>query len=52
MKAQLLLIDDSQTQSGQIKTALERLGYSVMHASSGAEGLKRGPSDVVYAWCA
>ena len=40
MKAQLLLIDDSQTQSGQIKTALERLGYSVMHASSGAEGLK------------
>jgi diguanylate cyclase (GGDEF)-like protein len=40
MKANLLLIDDSQAQGGQIKAALERLGYAVTHASSGAEGLR------------
>jgi diguanylate cyclase (GGDEF)-like protein len=40
MKATLLLIDDSQSQSGQIKTVLERLGYAVLSAESGAEGLR------------
>ena len=40
MKAKLLLIDDSEAQSGQIKTALERLGYSVECANSGVEGLR------------
>ena len=40
MKANLLLIDDSQSQSGQIKTVLERLGYTVAVASTGAEGLR------------
>jgi diguanylate cyclase (GGDEF)-like protein len=40
MKANLLLIDDSHAQGGQIKAALERLGYAVTHASSGAEGLR------------
>ncbi|MGC4086925.1 MAG: diguanylate cyclase [Polyangiaceae bacterium] len=40
MKAKLLLIDDSEAQSGQIKTVLERLGYSVECASSGVEGLR------------
>jgi diguanylate cyclase (GGDEF)-like protein len=50
MKAQLLLIDDSQSQSGQIKASLERLGYGVTHASSGAEGLRLArevPPDLV-----
>jgi DNA-binding response OmpR family regulator len=40
MKANLLLIDDSEAQSGQIKATLERLGYSVTCARSGVEGLK------------
>ncbi len=40
MKANLLLIDDSASQSTQIKETLERLGYSVRHALSGVEGLK------------
>ncbi|HWA74191.1 MAG TPA: diguanylate cyclase [Polyangiaceae bacterium] len=40
MKAKLLLIDDSETQSGQIKQSLERLGYTVEWARSGVEGLK------------
>jgi two-component system cell cycle response regulator len=40
MKANLLLIDDSQTQASQIKAALERLGYAVVLAASGAEGLR------------
>lgn len=40
MKANLLLIDDSESQSTQIVVALERLGYSVRRASSGAEGLR------------
>jgi len=40
MKANLLLIDDSEAQSHQIREALERLGYRVTLASSGAEGLK------------
>ncbi|MFZ5891806.1 MAG: diguanylate cyclase [Myxococcota bacterium] len=40
MKAKLLLIDDSEAQSGQIKAALERLGYSVECANSGVEGLR------------
>lgn len=41
MKAKLLLIDDSETQSGQIKQSLERLGYTVEWARSGVEGLKQ-----------
>ena len=40
MKANLLLIDDSEAQSTQITVSLERLGYSVKRASSGAEGLR------------
>jgi two-component system, cell cycle response regulator len=40
VKAKLLLIDDSEAQSGQIKTVLERLGYSVECAHSGVEGLR------------
>ena len=40
MKAKLLLIDDSEAQSGQIKAVLERLGYSVECANSGVEGLR------------
>ncbi len=40
MKANLLLIDDSEVQSSQIIESLERLGYSVQRASSGAEGLR------------
>src|SRR4051812_42355804 len=40
MKARLLLIDDSQTQGGQIKASLERLGYGVTLAATGAEGLR------------
>jgi diguanylate cyclase (GGDEF)-like protein len=40
MKANLLLIDDSEAQSTQICVALSRLGYRVTRASSGAEGLR------------
>jgi len=40
MKATLLLIDDSEAQSGQIATSLGRLGYAVHCARSGVEGLK------------
>jgi two-component system cell cycle response regulator len=40
MKARLLLIDDSEAQSTQIKLSLERLGYQVECARSGVEGLK------------
>ena len=40
MKANLLLIDDSEAQSTQITQTLERLGYSVRRASSGTEGLR------------
>jgi two-component system, cell cycle response regulator len=40
MKANLLLIDDSEAQSNKIKEALERLGYRVTIASSGVEGLR------------
>ncbi|HMI91737.1 MAG TPA: diguanylate cyclase [Polyangiales bacterium] len=40
MKAKLLLVDDNDTQSGKIRSSLERLGYSVECASSGVEGLK------------
>jgi len=40
MKANLLLIDDSEAQRSRITGSLERLGYSVQHASSGAEGLR------------
>jgi len=40
MKANLLLIDDSEVQSSQITESLERLGYAVRRASSGAEGLR------------
>ena len=40
MKASLLLIDDSESQSNQIAGSLERLGYSVRRAASGAEGLR------------
>jgi two-component system, cell cycle response regulator len=40
MKASLLLIDDSESQSNLIRASLERLGYKVTHASSGAEGLQ------------
>ncbi len=40
MKANLLLIDDSESQSNQIREALERLGYQVALASSGVEGLR------------
>ena len=40
MKANLLLIDDSEAQSSQITESLERLGYAVRRASSGAEGLR------------
>lgn len=45
MKAKLLLIDDSETQSGQIKQSLERLGYTVEWARSGVEGLKLARSN-------
>jgi diguanylate cyclase (GGDEF)-like protein len=40
VKAKLLLIDDSETQSQQIRASLERLGYGVECARSGVEGLK------------
>ena len=40
MKANLLLIDDSEAQSNKIKEALERLGYGVTVASSGVTGLQ------------
>jgi two-component system, cell cycle response regulator len=40
MKANLLLIDDSEAQSNKIREALERLGYQVKVASSGVEGLR------------
>jgi two-component system, cell cycle response regulator len=40
MKARILLIDDSEAQSNQIKAALERLGYEVARASSGMMGLQ------------
>ena len=40
MKANLLLIDDSEAQSNKIKEALERLGYRVTVAYSGVEGLR------------
>jgi diguanylate cyclase (GGDEF)-like protein len=40
MKAHLLLIDDSDAQSYQIKETLERLGYRVTRATSGVEGLQ------------
>jgi diguanylate cyclase (GGDEF)-like protein len=40
MKAKLLLIDDSEAQSNQIGQALLRLGYDVVRASSGMEGLR------------
>jgi diguanylate cyclase (GGDEF)-like protein len=40
MKAKLLLIDDSEAQSNQIRQALARLGYDVTRASSGMEGLR------------
>ncbi len=45
MKARLLLIDDSETQSSQITESLERLGYTVRRASSGAEGLRFARED-------
>src|SRR6187402_152043 len=50
MKANLLLIDDSEAQSLQIIESLVRLGYSVQRASSGAEGLRLArekPPDLV-----
>jgi len=40
MKAKLLLIDDSEVQSSQITESLQRLGYTVRRAASGAEGLR------------
>jgi two-component system, cell cycle response regulator len=40
MKANLLLIDDSEAQSNQIRVVLERLGYKVTQASSGMAGLQ------------
>jgi len=40
MKANLLLIDDSEAQSSEITQTLERLGYAVRRASSGTEGLR------------
>jgi len=50
MKANLLLIDDSESQSSQITQSLERLGYAVRRASSGAAGLRLAreqPPDLV-----
>jgi len=50
MKANLLLIDDSEAQSSQIIEALQRLGYAVQRASTGAEGLRLArekPPDLV-----
>ena len=46
MKAKLLLIDDSETQSSQIIESLQRLGYSVRRAASGAEGLRLAREEV------
>ena len=40
VKAQLLLIEDSEVQGGTLKRSLEILGYSVSWARSGIEGLK------------
>jgi diguanylate cyclase (GGDEF)-like protein len=40
MKAKILLIDDSEAQSNQIREALERLGYQVTRAASGMMGLQ------------
>jgi two-component system, cell cycle response regulator len=40
VKAKILLVEDSTAQSGKIREALERLGYAVECAGSGAEGLK------------
>lgn len=39
MKAKILLIDDSEAQSNQIREALQRLGYEVARAASGITGL-------------
>jgi len=50
MKANLLLIDDSEVQSSQITESLQRLGYAVQRASTGAEGLRLArekPPDLV-----
>ncbi|HEX3855239.1 MAG TPA: diguanylate cyclase [Polyangiaceae bacterium] len=46
MKANLLLIDDSEAQSSQITQSLERLGYSVRRASSGTEGLRLAREEI------
>jgi diguanylate cyclase (GGDEF)-like protein len=40
VKAKLLLVEDSDSQSGKIRDTLQRLGYGVECASSGLEGLK------------
>lgn len=50
MKAKLLLIEDSDTQGGELKRSLEALGYEVHWARSGMEGLKAAtvaPPDLV-----
>ena len=44
MKARILLIDDSEVQSNQIREALVRLGYEVALASSGMTGLQMARS--------
>jgi two-component system, cell cycle response regulator len=49
-KAKLLLVEDSDTQGSHIKRTLEALGYAVVWARSGIEGLKLArtePPDLV-----
>lgn len=45
MKATLLLIEDSAAQGGHVKVSLEGLGYEVVWAKSGIEGLKLARSE-------
>ena len=40
-RAPILLIEDEPSVIAFLRAALERKGYSVAHASSGAEGIKR-----------
>ncbi len=50
VKATLLLIEDSDTQGSQLKTALENLGYEVKWAKSGMQGLtiaRSSPPDLI-----
>ena len=40
MKARILLVEDSESQGSSIKRSLEKMGYAVLWARSGVEGLQ------------